>query len=156
MAVEASENEDVFAPAEETDLNEEELEEHSQRKMSVRAINVLQRFAPGAGPKSREKPRVSMLSHASALIVNKANAERQSKLLQNQSPTSPVRSPVFKPSTDEAVLRKQSSNISNSSEEMVVDEDEQNFARFGHSAHRCSMIKKYNIDTYFLGPSARK
>jgi len=37
-----------------------------------------------------------------------------------------------------------------------VDEDEKDMARYGHSAHRCSMIKKYNIDTYFLGPSPHK
>jgi hypothetical protein len=48
QALAISEDEDVFAPAEDTDLREEELEEHSHRMMSVRAlnINILHRYSP--------------------------------------------------------------------------------------------------------------
>jgi hypothetical protein len=39
---------------------------------------------------------------------------------------------------------------------LSVDEDEKDMARYGHSAHRCSMIKKYTLESYFLGPSPSK
>jgi len=41
---------DCFAPAEDTDLNDDDLEEHSHRMMSVRALNVniLHRYSPGS------------------------------------------------------------------------------------------------------------
>ena len=39
---------------------------------------------------------------------------------------------------------------------LSVDEDDRDLGRLGMSAHRCSMIKKYSIETYFLGPSPRK
>lgn len=40
---------DCFALAEETDLNDEDLDEHANRMMSIRAlhINTLHRFSPG-------------------------------------------------------------------------------------------------------------
>lgn len=94
-----------------------------------------------------------MLSRASDFIV------RQSKLraskLSPKSPLSPARSPVFKSS--EGSIPKQDSTVSRDSEaNCSADEDEMNLARYGHSAHRSSMIKKYSLDTYFMGPSARK
>ena len=102
-----------------------------------------------------------MLSRASDFLVNKTAAamERQSKLraskLSPKSPLSPARSPVFKSS--EGTVPKQDSTVSRDSEaNCSADEDEMNLARYGHSAHRCSMIKKYSLDTYFMGPSARK
>jgi hypothetical protein len=64
---------------------------------------------------------------------------------------------VFKPVTEERKLQHSHSNVSADSDaNLSVDEDEKDMARYGHSAHRCSMIKKYNIDTYFLGPSPHK
>lgn len=42
--------EDAFATAEDTDLNEEELDLNVSRKMSIRALNVvtMHRFSPGS------------------------------------------------------------------------------------------------------------
>ena len=50
-----------FALAEDTDLNEEELDLNVSRKMSIRALNVLtmHRFSPGSIRKGNDKDRVS-------------------------------------------------------------------------------------------------
>lgn len=47
---------------------------------------------------------------------------------------------------------KQPSTISREDSEanLSVDDEEPALGRVGYSAHRCSMIKKYSIDTYFL------
>ena len=56
---------------------------------------------------------------------------------------------------EEPLFSKQESTVSRDSEaNLSVDEDDQPMmGRVGYSAHRCSMIKKYSIDTYFLGAS---
>ena len=48
-----------------------------------------------------------------------------------------------------AVSRDSDANLS-------VDEDEKDFNKLGLSAHRCSMIKRYNLDSYFFAPSPRQ
>lgn len=47
---EIAEEEDAFATAEDTDLNEDELDLNVSRKMSIRALNVvtMHRFSPGS------------------------------------------------------------------------------------------------------------
>lgn len=125
------------------------MDEHANRMMSVRALNVniLKRYSPGQSFQTKPRPRQSLLSLASDFIVQKVT-ERQSKL-RAIKPKTP-QSPVFKPVTD----ADRQSNDSDAN--LSVDEDEKDMARYGHSAHRCSMIKKYNLDTYFLGPSPNK
>lgn len=133
--------------------------------MSIRALNIntLHRFTPGFAKRTDKSdvsassvPRKTLLSRASDFILQKASAavERHSKLRISKLQQKPT-SPVFKPVKEESeqlgfeVSRDSDANLS-------VDEDERDLGRLGMSAHRCSMIKKYSIETYFLGPSPRK
>jgi hypothetical protein len=40
--------------------------------------------------------------------------------------------------------------------DLVPDESEEGLVQVGKSAHRCSMIKKYNIKTFFTPSKERK
>jgi len=48
--LEADDEDEAFAPAEDTDLNEDDLDDDFTRKMSIRALNIntLHRFSPGS------------------------------------------------------------------------------------------------------------
>lgn len=103
---------DCFALAEETDLNDEDLDEHANRMMSIRALNIntLHRFSPGFNKRTDKSDvsvssvlRKTLLSRASDMIVHKANTavERHSKLRLSKVQPKPT-SPVFKPVKEEA------------------------------------------------------
>ena len=154
-------NNSEFELAEDTDLNEDELDLNVSRKMSIRALNVatMHRFSPGSinpgqqrisnvgltgrsglpppSAKPNQQHRPSLLLRASSLI-RKSNMNRVSRLTQSR--VSNLRN------------MKQSSVISgrDSTFDISVDEEEGTIPGIiGMSVHRCSMIKKYNIETFF-------
>lgn len=89
-----------------------------------------------------------MLVRASNLLVN--NSKQRISRISNLTKGRKRESNVFKEVNG---LAKQSSILSRDSEaNLEVDEDEtgvNSLIGIGRSVHRCSMIKKYNIDTFF-------
>ena len=89
-----------------------------------------------------------MLVRASNLLVN--NSKQRISRISNLTKGRKRESNVF---NEINAIAKQSSILSRDSEaNLEVDEDEtgvNSLLGIGRSVHRCSMIKKYNIDTFF-------
>ena len=91
LAEEEIGEDDAFALAEDTDLNEEELDLNVSRKMSIRALNVvtMHRFSPGSITNGNQRlSNVGMSSYRSdsALKVgSKQSMNRPSMLLRASS-----------------------------------------------------------------------
>ena len=162
--------------AEDTDLNEEELDLNVSRKMSIRALNVatMHRFSPGSiidgekrlsnevgansprgggqdyqqipggvfPPKPQHKP--SLLLRASSLL--QANAVRKSSIGRYSRMTGSRVSNLKAQFQNSFVSAGRDSTFDVN---VSIEEEESLPGIIGMSVHRCSMIKKYNIETFF-------
>ena len=167
-------NEAEFELAEDTDLNEEELDLNVSRKMSIRALNVatMHRFSPGSiidgekrlsnevgansprggqdyqvpggafPPKPLHKP--SLLLRASSLL--QANAVRKSSIGRYSRMTGSRVSNLKAQFQNSFVSAGRDSTFDVN---VSIEEEEALPGIIGMSVHRCSMIKKYNIETFF-------
>lgn len=146
-----------FEVAEDTDLNEEELDLNVSRKMSIRALNVatMHRFSPGSITDGTLRTSLSGIhrfdanvpprpTHKPSLLLRASNQLLQRSTLNRASRLSQLR-------VSNLMNLKQHSAVSgrDSTFDVSVEEEDAIPGIIGMSVHRCSMIKKYNIETFF-------
>ena len=135
------------------------------RKMSIRALNVvtMHRFSPGSitnGNQRISNVGINSYRSDSALKVgNKQSMNRPSILLRASSL---LAANARKSSINHRQTLNRISNLKNQKQQSVVSGRDSTFDAnlsveeedsipgiVGMSVHRCSMIKKYNIETFF-------
>ena len=145
--------------AEDTDLNEEELDLNVSRKMSIRALNVatMHRLAPGSINTAEQRisnaglntklgrPLVNQPQHRPSMLLRASNTIRRSTMNRASRVTGSFVSNMRANMMVAAPGRDSTFDVNVS----VEDDDFSIPGVVSMSVHRCSMIKKYNIETFF-------
>ena len=118
-----------FASNDETDVLEDD-QDLSTKILTIRSLDFHAMLK--LNPVQLADQRLSLL-------------ERATSIVSRQNPEIFNRGSSFRRATVKHTLHKQQVDENDEEENFVADENEEGPVQVGKSAHRCSMIKKYNI-----------